>query len=591
MRDVFIGILPYVKRYKFIVLVLFAGLSFESLYDVAVRYSLKFVIDTAVVNGDLGALIGILTILAAGAVIFNAVVICCDYIWARYGGKIINDVRYDMFAHLQRLPVGYFRRNAAGDLTARFNADVGQVEQGMVLAFPMAVMGVVEIVTTLGIMAFVHPLLFAIAAAGIGISLMVPRIVQGRALDAAFQLRNEEGRLVGHLGENLGGQSVIKAYGLEAHASRDFSRRLDNLLTVLARSNFLSYLTSRLPSLTFLLLQLVVMAVGGWLAINGQITTGDLVAYQALLIGLNTAIFNLTWMIPSFIDAAAGWQRIREIMDEPVVIEEKPDARALPRLATAITYDKAGFNYPSNEVPAVKNIDLSIRAGDYVVFAGRSGAGKSSMINLLMRFYEVSEGRVCVDGVDIRDATLQSLRGQMALVSQEVMLFDMSVMENIRFGNLDATEEDVIAAAKAAEIHELISSLPDGYATNAGQGGSRFSGGERQRIALARALVRKPAILILDEFSSALDPPTEAEILKTILNIKGTCTIIAVTHRLAMAEDADRVIVMRGGRIVEQGTHKELVGKRGGEYARLWKRSTTEERPPEKGGDKAEKPA
>src|SRR5262249_44229387 len=149
------------------------------------------------------------------------------------GGRIVNDIRFDMFAHLQRLPVSYFRRNQAGDLTARFNADVGQIEQGMVLAFPMAVMGVIEIVTTLGIMAFVHPLLFAIAAAGIGISLATPRIIQGKALDAAFVLRNEEGRLIGHLGENLSGQSVIKAYGLEAHASRDFTNRLGNLLEVL----------------------------------------------------------------------------------------------------------------------------------------------------------------------------------------------------------------------------------------------------------------------------------------------------------------------------------------------------------------------
>jgi ATP-binding cassette subfamily B protein len=573
MKDMFKGVLPYVKRYRLIVIVLFAGLCFESIYDVAVRYSLKFVIDEAVVNGDLGMLAFILTVLAVGAILFNAIVIGCDYIWARLGGRIINDIRFDMFTHLQRLPVGYYRRQATGDLTARFNADVGQIENGMVLAFPMAVMGVVEIVTSLGIMFFVHPLLCGIAAVGIGLSLAVPRLVSSKALDASFDQRREEGRMIGHLQEILTAQSVVKAYGLERHVSTDYRGRLEVLLQKLARANFLSYLVSRLPSLTFLMLQLVVIGVGGWLAINGQITVGDLVAYQALLIGLNTAIFNLSWMIPSFIDASAGWARVKEVLDEPVTIHERPDAAAAPRLSRAIEFDKVRFQYPSADVPAVNGLSLTIEAGQYVVFAGRSGAGKSSIINLLMRFYEVTEGRVAIDGTDVRDVTLASLRGQIGLVSQEVMLFDTTVKENIRLGNLSASDEEVVAAAKAAEIHDLISSLPEGYDTRAGQTGSRFSGGERQRIALARALLRRPAILILDEFSSALDPTTEADILRTIVRLKGTCTILAVTHRLSMAEDADKVVVMRGGKIVETGLHAELIRKRGGEYARLWKRS------------------
>jgi len=579
MWDMFKGVSRYALRYRLLVGMLFAGLTFESLYDVAVRYSLSFIIDKAVLEGDLGMLVFIIGLLAIGAVLFNAIVIGCDYIWARTGGQIINDIRQDMFDHLQHLPVGYYRRNSAGDLTARFNADVGQIETGMLLAFPMAVMGIVEIVATLVLMAFMHPLLFLIAAIGIIISLLVPKAVHNRALDASFVLRREEGRLVGYLQENLSGQSVVKAYGLEAHSAKDFSHRLEELLHKLARSNFLSYLASRLPSLVFLLLQLVVFGIGGYLAIQGQITVGNLVAYQALLIGLNSAIFNLTWTVPSFIDAAAGYQRVREILDEPMQIKDKSSAIALPRLSQNIVFDKVSFQYPAAEVPAVNNIVLDIKAGEYVVFAGRSGAGKSSIINLLMRFYEVNEGQIRLDDTDIRDGTLGSLRGQMGLVSQEVMLFDAPVRDNIRLGNLDASDEDIEAAAKAAEIHDLIASLPDGYDTLAGQGGSRFSGGERQRIALARALVRKPAVLILDEFSSALDPPTEAEILRTIRHIKGTCTIIAVTHRLAMAEDADRIVVMKGGKIVEMGVHPELVNKRGGEYARLWRRGP-EEKPP-----------
>ncbi len=585
MRDMFIGITNYAKRYRLTIFLLFGGLILESLYDVGVRYAMKFVIDKAVVEGDMPALILILGGLAAGAVIFNFVVIACDYYWARIGGRIINDIRYDMFSHLQSLPVGFYRRQSAGDLTSRFNADVGQIENGMVLAFPMAMAGVVEIVATLGLMLFVHPILAGIAAIGIVLSLLMPRFIQGKALDASFVLRREEGRMMGFVQENLGGQSVIKAYSLENHTSKDFSKRLDELLIKLARANFLSYLVSRLPSLTFLMLQLVVLGVGGWLTINGRITVGDLVAYQALLIGLNSAIHNLTWMVPSFIDATAGWRRIREILDEPLGIQDRPGARDLTVFKGSIDIEKVSFRYPSAEVPTLNKVDLKINAGEYVVFVGRSGAGKSSIINLILRFYEVSDGRITVDGQDLRDVTMASLRRQMGLVSQEITLFDIPVRDNIRLGALDASDGDVIAAAKAAEIHDLIMTLPDGYDTFAGTSGARFSGGERQRIALARALVRKPAILVLDEFSSALDPTTESEILQTIVKLKGTCTILSVTHRLTMAETADKVVVMRAGRIVELGAHQELVAKRG-EYSRLWKRAASEE----KGGPPNEPP-
>ncbi len=577
MREMFISIARYAGRYRMTVFLLFGGLILESLYDVGIRYSMKFVIDKAVVEGDMPALMLILGGLAIGAILFNFVVIASDFYWARIGGKIVNDIRLDMFSHLQSLPVGFYRRQSAGDLTARFNADVGQIENGMVLAFPMAMAGLVEIITTLGLMLFVHPILAGIAAVGIVFSLLMPRIVQGKALDASFILRREEGRMMGFLQENLGGQSVIKAYSLENHASKDFSKRLDELLTKLARANFLSYMVSRLPSLSFLMLQLVVLGVGGWLTINGRITVGDLVAYQALLIGLNSAIHNLTWMVPSFIDATAGWQRIREILDEPMGIQDKPGARDLSRFTQAIEVEKVSFRYPTAEAPTLNKVDLKINAGEYVVFVGRSGAGKSSIINLILRFYEVTEGKITVDGQDLRDVTMSSLRSQIGLVSQEITIFDAPVKENIRLGALNASDEDVIAAAKAAEIHDLIMSLPEGYDTMAGTSGARFSGGERQRIALARALVRKPAIMVLDEFSSALDPTTEAEILQTIVKLKGTCTILSVTHRLTMAEAADKVVVMRAGRIVELGSHEELISRKG-EYSRLWKRAASEEK-------------
>jgi len=566
------GVYGYARKYRSTIVFLALGLSFESFFDVAVRYSLKFVVDSAVLQKDIWALINILLILGAGAIVFNFIVLGCDYVWAKTGGRIINDIRADIFSHLQALPIGYHRRQSTGDLMARFNGDVSQIEQGLILALPMAAMGMVEIVMTLALMAYLHPLLCLIAFLGIVISLTIPHFIQARAVDASFRLRREEGGMVGYLQENLTGQSLVKAYGLESHMARDFGLRLDRLLKVFARANFLAYLISRIPSLTFLLLQLVVLGVGGWLAIHDRISVGDLVAYQALLIGLNMAIFSLTWMIPSFIEATAGWKRIREVLDEPIGIADRPGARELVSLEGGIVFDDVSFAYHADGGSALVHVDLTIAPGEYVAFVGRSGAGKSSIVNLIMRLYEASEGQVRIGGQDVREVTLSSLRARIGLVSQEVTLFDISVADNIRLGALDASDAEIEAAARAAEIHDMVAALPEGYATRAGTAGSRFSGGERQRIALARALVRKPDILVLDEFSSALDPTTEADILRTINRLKGECTILAVTHRLGMAAGADRIVVMRDGVVAEQGPHAELLA-RDGDYARLWEQT------------------
>lgn len=565
----------FVRPHRVVVVILFIGLCLESLYDVAIRFSLKFVIDSAVVEQDITALVTILSILAVGALFFNALVIGCDYLWARVGGQIINNMRMALFRHMQNLPVDYYKRRSTGDLTARFNADAGLIETGIILGVPMAVMGLVEVVASLAIMAWLHPVLFFIALFGITLSLLAPRLVHGRALDATFALRREEGRMAGFLQENISAHGMVKAYALEGHTSKLFGSQLDVLLKKLARANFLNYLVSRLPSLTFLLLQLVVLGVGGWLAIQGEITVGALVSYQALLIGLNTAIFNLTWMIPTFIDAAAGYRRVEEIFEERPSIVDEANATILPPLSQGITFDGVRFGYAGDQAPLFEDLSFRVNKGEFVSFVGPSGAGKSSILNLVLRFYDPSAGRIAYDGHDLRTVTQASLREQIALVSQDVMLFDVSVRDNIRLGALDASEEDVERAARAAEIHDPIMALPEGYDTPVGQGGSRLSGGERQRIALARALLRKPAILILDEVSSALDAATEAEILETIKALKGSCTILCVTHRLAMAEASDRILVVKGGRVAEQGHHRELLTL-GAEYAKLWAASRGE---------------
>jgi ATP-binding cassette subfamily B protein len=308
----------------------------------------------------------------------------------------------------------------------------------------------------------------------------------------------------------------------------------------------------RVPNLAFIFVQLVILSISAAMTYWNWISVGTLVSYQVILIGLNATILNFTWSLPYLIDGAAGLQRIGDILAEIPEVQEATDAVDLPDFKGEIYFDNVSFSY-SPERGGVKNLSLKIRQGDFHVFIGQSGAGKSTIVNLLARFYDPDEGRILFDGIDLRSCTVSSLRSQIGLVSQEVILFNGSVRENIRMGCLEASDEEVEAAAKSAEIHDFILTLPQGYDTPVGERGGQLSGGQRQRIALARALVREPAILILDEATSALDPATEAGILATLMRIAKKCTVIVITHRITQALRADVMFVMENGRLVVSG--------------------------------------
>jgi ATP-binding cassette, subfamily B, bacterial len=562
----------YIASSKWQFILLFICLIFDSAFDSIFRASLKFIIDAAIVPQNYGLLVLILSLLVVGAILYICIGLLALSLGARLGILITNNIRRSLFQHLQNLSMEFFGRRSAGDIVKCLITDAQKVENGLIT------MGLTVVILQLSNLLFSTIFLFllswqlaVLSLIGFTICTIAPAKIASLASESNYQLMQTEGQIASTLEENILSQSIVKLFSLESKIYQDFDSHLNNLQAVYVRARFLLYLAYRIPLMGFVLTQLVVLSVGAAMTYSNLLTVGTLVSFQILLMGLNLNIMGLTSALPEFIEATAALRRINDILSEIPAVQDAPDAINLPHFERDIYFDNVTFSY-SKERGGVKNLSLKIRQGDFAVFVGQSGAGKSTIVNLLTRFYDPDKGRILFDGIDLRHATVRSLRSQMGLVSQDVILFNCSVRENIRCGYLDATDEQVEAAAIAAEIHQFILTLPQGYDTPVGDRGGQLSGGQRQRIALARALVRNPAILILDEATSALDPATEADILATIEHIAKERTVIMITHRINHALRANKIFVLEHGTIVASGSHADLMQQEG-LYAALWQQS------------------
>ena len=542
----------YIAPYRWLAIFILLRQVLEAGFDSTMRMSLKFIIDGAIVPQNFGLLILILLLLVGGAIILTFVGLLGDFYAARFGVLVSNNIRYSLFEHIQSLSMEFFGRRSAGDIVNCFLADVEKVENSLSTGLAIVVLDLSGIIFSAIFLFSLNWQLAVLSCIGLTFCILAPAKIGHRATSESYVLRQKEGHIANVVGENIISQSVVKVFGLEQRMSKDFAAHLNDLKRVYVRAKFLSYLVQRLPTLTFVLVQLVVLSIGAVMTYWNLLSVGTLVSYQVLLLGLNLNIISFTFALPYFIEGGAAMQRIGDILAELPEFKEAPDAIDLPHLSKEICFDDVSFSY-SAERGGIQNLSLKIQQGDFAVFVGQSGAGKSTIINLLTRFYEPDSGCILFDGIDLRQASLRSIRSQIGLVSQEVILFKCSVRENIRIGCLDASDKQVEAAAKAAEIHDFILSLPQGYDTPVGDRGGQLSGGQRQRIALARALVREPAILILDEATSALDPATEVEIMTTLERTTKERTVIFITHRFAHTLRADVMFVMDKGCLVVSG--------------------------------------
>ncbi|MEP6498326.1 ABC transporter ATP-binding protein [Microcoleus vaginatus] len=541
----------YIAPYRWLAILLIARGLFEAAFESSIRISLKFIIDAAIIPQNYHLLIVILLLLGAGAILFVFIGLLGDFWAARFNISVINNIRHSMFERLQNLSMEFFGRRSAGDIVNCFSADTEKIENSLSYGFIL----ILEVGTILFSAIFMFSLnwqLGLISCIGLTLCVLAPAKISQTATEQNYQLRDKEGQIANVVQENIISQSVVKLFGLQTRTLNNFSQDLHDLKKVYVKAKFSSYLVQRIPTLVFVFVQLAIISIGAVMTYRNIITVGTLVSFQVLLVGLNLNILSFTFSLPYLIDGIAAMQRISVLLAEVPQVQDAPDAIELPHFSQEIRFDSVSFSYSSDR-KGVNQLSLTIKKGDFVVFVGHSGAGKSTIVNLLTRFYDPDQGSILFDDIDLRSCTQKSLRDQIGLVSQEVILFNTSIRENIRMGYLEATDEEVEIAAKNAEIHEFILTLPQGYDTPVGDRGGQLSGGQRQRIALARALVRNPAILILDEATSALDPATEVEIMNTIEHLTKERTIIMITHRMAHALRADKMFVLENGSIVVSG--------------------------------------
>jgi subfamily B ATP-binding cassette protein MsbA len=490
-----------------------------------------------------------------------------SYLMGYVGHRAVTDIRDAIYAHLQTLSLSFFTRVPTGVLMSRIANDTNLLQRTVSDVVTSVLRDAFTIIGLTGVI-FYQDWRLALISFFIIPWAIIPIVRFGRK-SRKFSTRSQVkmGHIASFLYETISGIRIVKAFGMEAYETRRFAEENYRLFRIRMKKLRIHALASPVMEMVGCIAASAIILYGGYNVIEGNSTPGSFFSFMAAFAMLYKPVRQLNRANQVLQEGLAAAIRTFEVLDTPQEVEEKPGASALALIQEKIEFENVYFKYEDDVI--LKGIDLRVKAGEIIAIAGTSGAGKSTLVNLIPRLYDVTSGRVLIDGVDVRDVTVESLRKQIAIVTQETILFNDTVRNNIAYGSLERPEEEVVSAAKAADAHDFITALPLGYDSVIGERGTKLSGGQKQRIAIARALLKNAPILILDEATSNLDSRSEEEVQKALERLMEHRTTFVIAHRLSAIKNAHRIVVLAEGEAVEQGTHQELLKARG-EYRRLY---------------------
>jgi ABC-type multidrug transport system fused ATPase/permease subunit len=544
--------------------------------SLAPPYLAKLAIDNGITPGDVGALDVIVAAFIASALLYWGATYVQTYLVGWVGQRALQDLRLRIFRHLQRQSIGFFSRNKTGVLISRLTNDIQALDQLVTDGVVSLFSSTLTLVGTVVILLLLDVRLALVTFLAFPLLLAASILFRYYARDAYLRVREKIANVSAYLQESLSGVRVIRAFGQEPRHRERFAvlneeHRVSNMTTVYLNAAYFPGVEMLSAVATG-----VILLYGGHQVLDGNITIGVLVAFIGYLQSFFDPIQQLSNLYATYQQGMAALEKIFGLLETEPDMRDRDDARELPTVRGEIELDRVWFSYQQPDDGsdpsqwALEDVSIMVPAGQTLALVGETGAGKSTLAKLVARFYDPQQGSVRVDGSDLRDVTQRSLRRQLGVVPQEGYLFSGSVHDNIAFGRPQASDVEIAAAARAVGAHEFVMRLPDGYATDVGERGSRLSAGQRQLVALARALIADPRILILDEATSSVDVQSEAAIERGMRRLLSGRTAIVIAHRLSTVMNADRIAVLDDGRIVETGMHDELI-EAGGTYSRLYR--------------------